>query len=142
MADHSGSPPFVGRQRELALLLARLAAAEAGQGGVALVGGEPGIGKTRLLLELAGCARAQGWQILIGRAYQAEWMPSYLPFKEALREYVRACPAEDLRAQLGKGAAEVALLVPEVHDRLTNLPPSPPLSADSERYRLFESVTD
>jgi DNA-binding NarL/FixJ family response regulator len=142
MADHSGSPPFVGRQRELTQLLARLAAAEAGQGGVALVGGEPGIGKTRLLLELAGCARAQGWQILMGRAYQAEGMPSYLPFKEALREYVRACPAEELRGQLGKGAAEVALLVPEVQDRLADLPHSPPLAADYERYRLFESVTD
>jgi DNA-binding CsgD family transcriptional regulator len=142
MAHFSGPPPFVGRQRELALLVDRLDVAEAGQGGLMLVGGEPGIGKTRLAMELTNRARTRGWQVLMGRAYQAEGMPPYLPFGEALREYVRGCPLDELRAQLGKGAAEVELLAPEVHDRLGDLPTSPPLSPDYARYRLFESVTD
>ena len=48
---------FVGRQRELAALGECLAAAAHGEGGIALVAGEPGIGKTRLLAELADRAR-------------------------------------------------------------------------------------
>lgn len=64
-----GRPPFVGRERELATLLGCLEAVRQGRGQVALGGGEPGIGKTRLLSELAGHARAEGWQVLSGRAY-------------------------------------------------------------------------
>ena len=134
--------PFVGRQRQLATLRERLVVAGRGQGGVVLVAGEPGVGKTRLVLELAERACADGWQALIGRAYESEGMPPYLPFAEALRAGVRACPVEDLRAQLGKGAADVALLVPEVRDRLPDLPPSPAVSPEHERYRLSESVAD
>ena len=39
-----------------------------------------------------------GWEVLTGRAYDTEGMPPYLPFFEALRDYVRACPADALRA--------------------------------------------
>src|SRR5687767_10563999 len=77
--------PLVGREGELATLLGRLADAGRGQGGVALVAGEPGIGKTRLLAELADRAGAAGWTVLVGHAYDTEGMPPYLPFIEALR---------------------------------------------------------
>jgi DNA-binding CsgD family transcriptional regulator len=134
--------PFVGRQRELGRLLERLEAAGRDEGGVVLVAGEPGIGKSRLLAELAERARTDGWQVLAGRAYETEGMPPYLPFTEALRAYVRACPDDVLRAQLGRGAAGVALLVPELRERLPDLPPSPAISPEQERYRLFEGVAD
>ena len=45
--------PFVGRERELNALLQRMAAAERGEGGVVLISGEPGVGKSRLLAEIA-----------------------------------------------------------------------------------------
>jgi DNA-binding CsgD family transcriptional regulator len=118
-----------------------LTAAARGEGGVALVAGEPGIGKTRLLTELAARARADGWTVLSGRAYDTEGMPPYLPLIEALQPYVRDCPPARLRAQLGRGAAEVALLVPELRERLPGPPPSPTISPDQERYHLFEGVT-
>jgi transcriptional regulator with AAA-type ATPase domain len=51
--------PFVGREAELAALTADLDAAVAGRGGVVLLAGEPGIGKTRLAEELAAQARAR-----------------------------------------------------------------------------------
>ncbi len=132
--------PFVGRQAELATLLHQLAAAQQGAGGVVLVTGEPGIGKTRLVAELAGRAGAAGWVVLTGRAYQADGMPPYLPFSDALREYVRTTPVRRLRTQLGAGAADIALIVRELHARLPNLAAAPPVSAEMERYRLFESV--
>ena len=137
-----GRIPLVGRQPELAALLERLEAAGQGQGEIVLVAGEPGIGKTRLLAELADRARGSGWQVLVGRAYESEGMPPYLPFAEALRDYFRTCPPESLGAQLAKGAAELAILLPELWDHFPVTRPGPPLSAEHERYRLFESVSD
>jgi DNA-binding CsgD family transcriptional regulator len=135
-------PPLVGRGPQLATLLARLAVAGRGAGGAALVAGEPGIGKTRLLAELADRARAEGWTVLTGRAFEGEGVPPYLPIVEALRPYIRAGSPETLRARLGRGAPEVALLVPELRDCLPGLPAAPPVSPEYERYRLFESVAD
>jgi len=135
----AGRSPFVGREHELEALDSMLRETASGTGRVALLAGEPGIGKTRLLAEAAERAAAQGWLVLCGRAYESEGIPPYLPFTEALRQHVKACPPGDLRAQLGRGAAEVALLVPELLERVPGLEPSPPLSQD-ERYRLFEGV--
>ncbi|HEX5503406.1 MAG TPA: AAA family ATPase [Thermomicrobiales bacterium] len=67
-ADAAG-PVLVGRARELALLRARLLAALAGRGGLALISGEAGVGKTALALALAREARAQGALVLVGRGY-------------------------------------------------------------------------
>src|SRR6266851_3827870 len=134
--------PFVGRQRELAALLERLEATGQSQGDVVLLAGEPGIGKTQLVLELTDRARAQSWQVLVGRAYEPDGMPPYLPFAEALRDYVRACPLDDLRTQLGEGAAFVALLIPELRKRLPDVSETSVLSPEHQRYRLFESVCD
>src|SRR5262249_40868834 len=66
----------------------------------------------------------------------------YLPFVEALQTAVRAGSPERLRAELGRGAAAVARLVPEVGDLLPELPASPSASPEQERYRLFEGVCD
>jgi len=92
--------PFVGRQYELRQLRAALDRASDGRGQLLLVAGEPGIGKTRLLTEFAKHARAEGWQVLSGRAYDSEGAPPYLPFREALRDYARAAPLKVLRALL------------------------------------------
>jgi DNA-binding CsgD family transcriptional regulator len=135
-------PPFIGREQERAAIFARLALARNGHGGVVLVAGEPGVGKTRLTMELAHHARDENWLVLIGRAYDSDGMPPYLPWSEALRTYIRACPSMDLRAQLGDGAAEVVLIAHEVRVRLPDLLSSPPLSPEHERYRLFESVSE
>src|SRR5262249_35991132 len=62
--------PFAGRRAELRRVTLRLDEARAGQGGVVLLAGEPGIGKTRLLEELAGTARTQGALVLWGRCYE------------------------------------------------------------------------
>jgi DNA-binding CsgD family transcriptional regulator len=132
--------PFVGRRRELPELLAHLDAARQGSGSVVLVSGEPGVGKTRLLAELAHHARADGWRVIEGRAYETEGMPPYLPWTEALRAHVRACSPEELSVQLGAGAAHIALLVPDITDgragSFRHAAPPP----DHERYQLFESV--
>lgn len=133
--------PFVGRQPELSVLLDRLDAAASGRGSVALVSGEAGAGKTRLVGELAERARAAGWTVLTGRAYETEGLPPYLPFREALTAYARARADDELRALLGDRAAAIARLAPEVR-RLGDLPPDPPLSPEDELWRTGPWLTE
>jgi DNA-binding CsgD family transcriptional regulator len=140
MVGRTGRSPFVGREAELATLLARLAAAGRGEGGIMLVAGEPGIGKSRLLAEFGRRAEAAGWCVLRGRAYETAGMPPYLPFVEALRAYLLACPIEGLRDAFGRGAADLARLLPELRDALPELPEPVVTSPEADRYRLFDGV--
>ena len=63
-----GSGVFVGREREFAGVVQRLDLAGTGQGATVLVTGEAGIGKTRLAAEVATCAGAKGFEVLLGRS--------------------------------------------------------------------------
>src|SRR5262249_58869265 len=117
-----GLAPFVGGRGELARLGQRLRDARADHGGVVLLEGEAGIGKPRTLEELAETARAEGATVLWGRCYEGEAARPYGPFAEALTEYARRAPAETLRADLGLSAAPLARLVPELRERLPDLP--------------------
>jgi transcriptional regulator with XRE-family HTH domain len=91
--------PFVGRHAELGALNGILqAAANGGHGCLVLVSGEPGIGKSRLVLEVAERAQARDWKVLCGRATAVEGAPAYLPIIEALRGYIDACSVPTLRA--------------------------------------------
>jgi DNA-binding NarL/FixJ family response regulator len=134
------SSPFIGREHELAFLTERLGAAQRGEGGVVLVGGEPGVGKTRFVMQVALRAKTEGWRVLIGSAYDTDGMPSYLPFIEALQSYVRTCPVEELRVQLGDGAADVAMLVRDVRRVLPEVAADVASPSPNERYHLFESI--
>jgi DNA-binding CsgD family transcriptional regulator/tetratricopeptide (TPR) repeat protein len=124
------------------MLTERLTAASQGESSIVVLSGEPGVGKTRLLTELAGQASPNGWQVLIGQALDSEGMPPYLPFVEALHDYVRDCAIDDLTTQLGEGAAEVALILPELARRLPDVTASTRLEAQSQRYRLFDAVSE
>ncbi len=74
---------LVGRQRELNTLWSQFEKTTPDRLHVTLVAGEPGIGKTRLLHEVAGRAEQVGGLVLRGGASEAEGMPPYLPFLEA-----------------------------------------------------------
>ncbi|WP_449061070.1 ATP-binding protein [Planomonospora algeriensis] len=76
---------LVGRLGELDRLLAVLRAAAEGTAGVALVGGDAGIGKTRLVTELAERARAEGFAVLVGQCAELGDALPYLPLADALR---------------------------------------------------------
>ncbi len=134
--------PFVGRAGELAALTADLDAAVGGHGGVVLVAGEPGIGKTRLAEELAARATVRGAVVLWGRCWEGAGAPAFWPWVQVIRGYVQV-QAEDLaslRHDLGAGAADIAQLVPAVHDRIPDLPAPPPLEPEAARFRLFDSL--
>ncbi len=76
---------LVGREDELGLLLGLLDAAAAGRPVVALVSGDAGVGKTRLVTEFAAAARERGVAVLSGRCAELADSIPYLPLADALR---------------------------------------------------------
>lgn len=131
---------LAGRQQELSRLWQHFEEAHTGRLQVVLVTGEPGIGKTSLLNELASRAQRQGATVLKGGASETEGMPPYLPFLEALGSHIRAAPHDMLRAQVGTAAPILATILPEVRLCLEELPPAYPLPAEQARLRLYEAV--
>ncbi len=130
---------FVGREDALDWLRAQWAEARAGSGRLALIAGDPGIGKTRLSSEFARAAHADGAAVLLGRCYE-EALISYQPFVEAVGRYVAAVSPEVLRGQVGPFGGDLVRLVPALVQRVPDL--SEPVAGDSDgqRYRLFEAT--
>jgi DNA-binding CsgD family transcriptional regulator/tetratricopeptide (TPR) repeat protein len=133
--------PFIGRGPELATLRQRLDQAARHRGGVILIAGEPGIGKTRLAAELSAAAADRGLLALTGRSYESDARPPYLIFAEALHRFVTTCPLDTLYDRLGARASLVALALPDLRSRMPSLPPVEPADPEEQRYRLFEAVT-
>src|SRR5262245_50563692 len=153
-------PVLVGRDGELAELLAGLDDAACGSGRLFLLAGDPGIGKSRLAGEAAARARVRGVKVVWGRCWEAGGAPAYWPWVQALRAVVRGVGGEELRSQLGAGAPFVAQLVAErdlrwrlgpgapfvakggreVAERLRDDRPPPPIEAERARFCLFDAV--
>ena len=130
-----GSRIFVGRDDDLARLRQLWKEVAAGERRTVMLGGEPGIGKTRLATELADGLHGEGALVLAGRCDEDLGVP-YQPFVEALRHYVDHTPDP----RLGRHAGELARLVPELRILVPGL--AEPISADpeTERYRLLDAV--
>ncbi|MGQ0570689.1 MAG: BTAD domain-containing putative transcriptional regulator, partial [Armatimonadota bacterium] len=134
-------PPLVGRDAELDILEEHLDGAAARGRGVFL-GGEAGIGKTRLSEAFIEFAAHRGLHTMRGGCHEKEGQMPYLPFVEALRGYL-AMQGEEVRRALVEPRAELSLLLPEL--RTASAAPVPPVSADAaqdQKRRLFESVFD
>lgn len=131
---------FVGREAERAVLERCWMQAATGARQAVLVGGEPGIGKTRLATELALAAHGEGAVVLHGRC-DGELGLAYQPFIEALRFYLAGCPPPVLAALAESYGGELGRLLPELGSRTSVTPGSPARDPDSERYLLFEAVT-
>lgn len=132
--------PIVGRQHETDLLWREVAAARAGSLRMALLAGEPGIGKTRLLHAIARRATDDGALVLRGGATEAEGMPPYLPFLEALGAYIHTADADVLRKQAGPLVPVLSTILPELAARLGDSTPGYALPPEQARFRLFEAA--
>ena len=133
--------PFVGRRRELAQLRALLAGVDDGGGRIALVGGESGVGKSRLVRELAHEAAADGALVLYGGCDPVLRTP-YGPFLAALDQLLRVIEPDTLRDDLGRGAGELTRLLPDLALRAGDLPAPVSADPDTERHRLYSAVAD
>ncbi|SCE97760.1 transcriptional activator domain-containing protein [Micromonospora viridifaciens] len=137
---HPHDQPLVGRGRPLALLVGHATGGpdvDLRPGGVplALVAGEAGIGKTRLVAEVAGQAAMAGTQVLWGTCHTAEGQTPYGVFVDALDSYLAACPAVE--------RATIAAEHPGLAAVLTTLGEAPTRagSPEEEQARFFRSVS-
>jgi tetratricopeptide (TPR) repeat protein len=133
--------PFLGRDEELSVLVAGLEAAEAGAGGLILLGGEPGIGKSRLADEVAGHARQRGFVSLWGRGWEDAGAPPYWQWVQVLRSYLRQTDADVARRRLGAGAADIVQMLPELRDLFDDLTAQARSDSDAARFQLFDSTS-
>jgi hypothetical protein len=131
---------LIGRDRELDDLRAAMSQAADGRGRLVLIGGEPGIGKSRLADELAGQAREAGYAVLWGRGWEDAGAPPYWPWVQILRSYVRGTDVDSVRRHFGAGASDVAQMLPELRELMPDLEVRPAADSDSARFRLFDAT--
>lgn len=141
VAEHQTSRvdglPLVGRTAEWQRLTTLWRAIEAGAAQFALVTGEPGIGKTRLVEELRSWCIHRGAASVAGRSYAAEGALAYGPLVAWLRsEAVKARRRRIDRSRL----TELARLLPELLSEIPNLSQPEPLSESELRQRLFDAA--
>jgi len=127
---------FAGRVAERDTLLERWKASVTGAPGLVVVSGEPGIGKTRLVAELATVAHDGGTTVLYGRSEEELDVP-FRPWAEALGHLVAHSPGEVVTAHLHDWGGDLGRLVPGL-----DAPEPPRTDPDTERLRLFGAVTD
>jgi len=137
-----GRTPYVGRSEERALLRQAVDNAAAGAGSVALIAGEAGLGKTRIVDEIATEAKSRGMFVVRGQCHDMEGALPYVPFVEAIEYGLTVAAREVFRAAMGEAGPEIARFVPKVRVAFPDLPPPLALPTDQARHYMFESVCD
>ncbi len=114
MARHMSSAQFIGRGEQLALFDEVLSDATRGHGGVVLVAGEAGVGKTRFIAELTARSRQSGAVVVVGWCVEnGELVLPLAPIADLLRGIVSQVPPADVDDVLGPIGVELGRLVPE-----------------------------
>ena len=130
--------PFVGRVEPLRQLRERWSESVRGHGGLVALGGEPGIGKTRLAARFAAEVWAEGGTVLYGRA-DVESVSPYEPFVECLRHCAAQWPWLADEPGLGSAAQLLGELIPEL-GRPAAAAADPVREEPNDRQKLFEAV--
>lgn len=132
--------PLVGRSNELGQLVGLLARVTSGEGHTVLIEGEPGIGKSRLLQEIAGYAATRGIRTLRTNCYEIERGMPYQPVIDLVTQAVGRSSNASLRKMPAIAAAEIAALVPSVAERFANLPALSTDFPELRQARLFQAI--
>jgi DNA-binding winged helix-turn-helix (wHTH) protein/tetratricopeptide (TPR) repeat protein len=129
---------LIGRAKECTVLDAALASAVAGRGGLVAVTGEPGIGKTRLVEELAAGAAAAGVRVVWGWCWEAGGAPAFWPWTQVLRALAGDADARERRETFEPTAAVLSRILPELDGNAE----AAPAASDSAaaRFVLFDAV--
>ncbi len=138
-------PILIGRNAELTALQECLEAAARGQGGVVLLSGEAGIGKSRLVAELRRSAETFDFQPLAGQCFPTDRACPYAPLLDLLGTFLAPLSPSQITTALGASARALFPLLPEQVQHLpelASLPPLPPLDPEQEKRRLFTMLAD
>jgi DNA-binding CsgD family transcriptional regulator len=107
-----------------------------------MIGGEPGVGKTRLAEEVAAEARERGFLTVTGECDDMEGGTPYQPFVEVMEHVVRVMPTEDLRLSLGDTGSELARLAPDLRRLFPGMPAAADVPPEEGRRLLFNAWSD
>ena len=129
-------PVLVGREAELSQLEDALLGSNRGEAQVVVLAGDAGMGKTRLATELQRRARRLGMNVMWGGCSEADLALPYLPFLEAIGNFIRGMDLPDLRNKLGVEARELAHLFPQLAAEGV----APDLDSMQGRLRPYEAA--
>ncbi len=133
---------FVGRDAERADLRRHVENAVAGRGSLVMIGGEPGVGKTRITEEIGEEAASHRLLTLVGHCYETEAAVPYAPVVEIFEATARVISRGTLWEALGDTGPEIARIMPELRRLFPDLAPPIELPPEQERRYLFNSVTE
>ncbi|MBT8048274.1 MAG: AAA family ATPase [Gammaproteobacteria bacterium] len=133
--------PLVGRQEERAAIEKKLDEAANGTGGIVLLGGEPGVGKTRLAEEALEMGLQRGMLPLVGHAYEEHGAP-FITSTEILEDVMRALPPEILKSALADTAPEISRLLPDLRRLFPDIPEPLELPPEQQQRYLFNALLE
>ena len=134
---------FVGRESEGSAIRAVIDRARAGNGSIIMLWDGPGVGKTRLAMEMAEYASSTGFRCSVGHCYERDEPHPYLPFAEIIESNLaQAASVDDYRRQMGPYAAELAQIAPSLRRIFPDLPKPLELPAAQQRGYLFQSLAE
>jgi len=134
---------FVGRESERSTIRAAIDRALSGHGSVVMLAGGPGVGKTRLAMEMAEYASRVGFRCLVGHCYERDERFPFLPFAEIIESNLaEAASLDDFRRRMGHNAAELAQIAPSLRRVFPDIPQPLELPPAQRRRYLFQSVSE
>jgi tetratricopeptide (TPR) repeat protein len=134
---------FVGRETERRAIRSVIDRALTGHGSIVMLWDGPGVGKTRLAMEMAEYASRTGFRCSVGRCYERDEPFPYLPFAEIIEgNLAQAASLDDYRRQMGPYAAEMAQIAPSLRRIFPDLPQPLELPAAQQRGYLFQSLAE
>lgn len=137
MSERTLCPILVGREAEFSALEDALLGAARGEGTVAVLAGDAGMGKTRLATELRRRASKIGCAVLWGGCSEADLALPYLPLLEAIGNHLATADTAQLRERLGPSSPDIGVLFPQLSAEPTRADGGDPTQA---KLRLYEAV--
>jgi len=135
-------PILIGRVAQLAALADLLTHTASGQSRIALIAGEAGIGKSRLVAEVKTSAAQCGVTILQGHCFEQDRTFPYAPLLDLLRAFGAHRSTDELKQAFGPTAAELVKWFPELTSWLPDVQPTPALDPEHEKRRIFQAFTE
>jgi DNA-binding SARP family transcriptional activator len=131
---------LIGRVYERGALQASVDRLRRGNGGLLLLAGEPGIGKTALLEELGRLGQAAGAAVHWGRCHQSSGAPAFWPWIQLLRAVCREASDEELRMLVAGPARPVTQLVDEIAQRVGERHTVEGDDPEAARFQLYDAT--
>ena len=134
---------FVGREAERNMIRTAIDRALDGHGSVVMLGGGPGVGKSRLAMEMAQYAGRVGFHYLVGHCYERDEPFPYLPIVEIIESgLAQASSLEEYRLRMGENAPELAQIAPSLRRVFPDIAQPLDLPPAQKRRYLFQSISE